>query len=118
MRSSLLLTWTSAAVVWAASLAVPSELIRVERSQAGGPIRFNVDGDGDSARKVRFEVRRRDGSRTSLPSVVIEPPFPPPGGSFEGPTIPADAAGGQLVVELIDPETGQKISKDLVPIGF
>jgi hypothetical protein len=98
--------------------ALARDFLWNESSRAGSAVRFGVKSDSDQPRKVRFEVRRRDGSRESLPPMEIQPPFPPDGAIFEGPIIPADAAGGKLIIQILDPDTGNVLSTSPAPIGF
>jgi hypothetical protein len=48
----------------------------------------------------------------------IRPPYRGLGSTIEGPTIPANAGGGVLIVEILDPDTGKVLSKTGSPIGF
>ena len=78
-----------------------------------GALVMQVFGDGPV--KVRYIVESIDGARTELPPV--EATLPIPGGVIEGPILPSGSVGGSLIVEIVDSETGQTITKGASPIG-
>lgn len=115
MRAAIWLICCSVALCSAAKPQLAGTTVKIEGSVAGQPVQFRVLGDGDGARKVRTTVKRRDGTRVELPAMVLTLPLQPP--RFEGPTIPPGSQGGTLIVELIDPETGEVVDTGVAPIG-
>ncbi len=116
MRLASLLIWTSVVVVSANDRATAHGAIQVESSRAGGSVEVSFFNEEHRRVKLRTTVKRRDGSRTELPSIQIE--NPQPGARIEGPVLPADSGGGMVIVEAFDADTGERLGKDNAPIGF
>jgi hypothetical protein len=118
MRSATCLLWMSAFAAWGVEALSSGGILSIEGARAGQSVRYNLTGERDGSFKVNFTVRKPDGTSTALPPQVVEAPFPTPPSNIEGPTIPGDCGGGVLVVEVFDPDTGQKLHKSAEPIGF
>jgi hypothetical protein len=89
--------------------------LKIESASAGQSVRLRVLGDGKGRHNLRGTVKRRDGSRVDLPVIDLTLPLHPP--TFEGPRLPPGCAGGTLVLELVDAETGNVVDTGVAPIG-
>lgn len=116
MRLATLLILTNVVATAASSLGANGSEVRIEGSRAGAPLQLSLLGEGRERIKVRTTVKRRDGTRTELPSVLVENPTP--NTPIEGPVLPGDSGGDSVIVEFLDADTGERLGKGGAPIGY
>lgn len=116
MRLATLLILTNVAAASVSSSWAPGGGVRIEGSRAGASLQVSLLGEARGRIKVRTTVKRRDGTRSELPSLLVENPSP--NTRIEGPVLPGDAGGDTVIVEIFDADTGERLGKGGAPIGF
>lgn len=116
MRHVTSLILTTVVATWVASSFARAQdvLITIPSSSAGRAGTYEILGSGERRGKIRTSVKKPNGTVVQLPSVPVVIPTVP----VDGPTIPPDAAGGTIIVELVDADTGETLSKCTAPIGY